>query len=47
MLFLKQYYQEIITTLIVAAALWYLVKKLILNKIIKTKSAASKCDNCN
>jgi|JI10StandDraft_1071094.scaffolds.fasta_scaffold102562_3 hypothetical protein len=46
MLFLKQYYQEIITTLIVAAALWYLVKKLILNKLIKTKSTASKCDNC-
>lgn len=47
MLFLKQYYQEIITTLIVAAALWYLVKKLILNKITKTKSAESKCDNCH
>jgi hypothetical protein len=46
MLFLKQYYQEIITSLIVLGAIWYLVKKFVLTKFIKTKSNSNKCDNC-
>jgi F0F1-type ATP synthase membrane subunit b/b' len=46
MLFLKQYYQEIITALIVASALLYLVKKFVFDKLLKTKNDANTCDNC-
>jgi hypothetical protein len=46
MLFLKQYYQEIITAVIVASALWFLVRKFVFDKLVKTKNDASKCDNC-
>jgi hypothetical protein len=46
MLFLKQYYQEIITSLIVAAAFWYLIKKFILNNLVKPKNTQDKCDQC-
>jgi hypothetical protein len=46
MLFFKQYYQEIITAIIVTAALWYILKKFILEKLLKTKSNSNKCDNC-
>jgi hypothetical protein len=46
MLFLKEYYQEIITTVIVASALWYLGKKFVFDKMVKTKHDANKCNNC-
>lgn len=47
MLFLKEHIQEVLAYLILGAACVYLVNKLVLNPLRKSKKGEKDCDNCH